>query len=77
MLRILTKIKRINRASERSIGKFMKTANTLEKQNAQLDGALSAIDVKIAELNELKIAAAFRKDENVGIIGRIGRVIRG
>jgi len=77
MNRHITKIHRINRASEKTIGKFSATESKLAEQNAQIDTAITKLDEEITQLNELKIAATFRREENHGIITRIGALIRG
>jgi ubiquinone biosynthesis protein UbiJ len=77
MQRLTSRVKRIHRASERAIAKFMTTEQRLQKQNDAINATIDELDNHIASLEELRIAATFRKDENDGIIRRIRQIIRG
>jgi hypothetical protein len=71
------RIRRVHKSSERAIKKFLTTEQKLLKHNEVIDAAVTEIDDKIAELNELKSAAVTRKQENAGIAARIGQIVRG
>lgn len=77
MKRLHFRIKRIHRASDRAIAKFLTTEQRLAKQNDALTEAITEINDEIIRLNEIRLAAESRRSENAGIMRRIKRIISG
>lgn len=71
------RINRISKSSQKAIAKFMTTEQRLENQNKELDVVVTELNDEMIRLNELRESALIRREENSGIIRRIGQIIRG
>ncbi|GMK47604.1 hypothetical protein PghCCS26_47340 [Paenibacillus glycanilyticus] len=77
MKRFESTVRRINRESDKAIAKFTATETKLTRQNEEIGKTIAQLDDEIAALNALRASAIYRKDANVGLIRRIGQLIRG
>lgn len=77
MKELVKKLDLAHKESEKAINQFITTEETLKKQNEVISKTLDEAESQIQKLQAIKETGLKKHSENLGIIDRIGSIVRG
>lgn len=77
MKELVKKLDLAQKESEKAVNQFITTEETLKKQNEVIAKTLDEAELQIRKLQALKESGLRKHHENLGVIERIGQIVRG
>jgi hypothetical protein len=77
MKELMKKLDGARKVSDQAIKQFTTTEDTLKKQNEVIATTLDEAELQIRKLQAFKESGLKKHEENMGVIERIGQIVRG